>query len=227
MLVPFRHGPLYVSLHNVFLSSSSSGTVQPPVWGCITWRKSCSYSVAQSWWLNDITNSMNMSLSKLGTQFRAPVVNVQLFVAVVVKSLSYVWLFVIPWTAAPLVSLSFSISRSLLNSCPLSRWCHPTISSSVIPFISCLQPFPASGSFPMSQLFAWGGQSIEASASAAVLRMNIQGWFPLGLTGLISLLSKGLSRVFSSTTVRRHQFFGTQPFLLSSFHICIWLQEKP
>ena len=101
------------------------------------------------------------------------------------------------------------------NSCPLTRWCHPTISSSVVPFSSCLQSFPASGSFPVSWLFMSGGQSIGASASASVLPMNIQGWFLLGLTGLISFLSKGLSRVFSSTTVRRHQFFNAQPFLLS------------
>ena len=99
------------------------------------------------------------------------------------------------------------------NSCPLSQWCHPTISSSAIPFSSCLQSFPASGAFPVSWLFASGVQSIGASAS--VIPMNIQGWFPLELTGLISLLSKGLSRVFSSTTVERHQFFSTQPFLLS------------
>ena len=92
------------------------------------------------------------------------------------------------------------------NSCPLSQWCHPTISSSVVPFSSCLQSFPASGSFPMSQLFALGAQSIGASAS--VLSLKSQGWFPLGLTGLISLLSKGLSRVFSSTTVWKHQFFS-------------------
>ena len=92
------------------------------------------------------------------------------------------------------------------QSCPLIWWCHPTISSSVIPF-SCLQSFPASGSFPMSQFFTSGGQSIGTSASASVLPMNIQGWFPLGLTGLISLLSKGLSRVSSRTTVWRHQFF--------------------
>ena len=92
------------------------------------------------------------------------------------------------------------------KSCPLIWWCHPTISSSVIPF-SCLQSFPASGSFPMSQFFTSGGQSIGTSASASVLPMNIQGWFPLGLTGLISLLSKGLSRVSSRTTVWRHQFF--------------------
>ena len=90
------------------------------------------------------------------------------------------------------------------NSCPLSWWYHPTISFSVIPFSSCLQSFPASGSFPMSQFFASGGQRTEASATALVLPMNIQGWFHLGLTGLISLQSKGLSRVFSNTTVQKH-----------------------
>ena len=90
------------------------------------------------------------------------------------------------------------------NSYPLNQWCHPTISSSVIPFFSCLQSFPASGSCPMSRLFTSGGQIIGASASASVLPMNIQGWFPLGLTGFISLLSKGLSRVFSNTTVQKH-----------------------
>ena len=97
---------------------------------------------------------------------------------------------------------------------------------SVIPFSSCLLSFPASGSFPMSQLFASGDQSICSSASASVLPMNIQGWFPLELTGLISLLSKWLSRVFSNTTVQRHQFFGAQSFLLSSSHIHTWLLEK-
>ena len=90
------------------------------------------------------------------------------------------------------------------TSCPLNRWCHPTISSSVSPFSSCPESYPASGSFPVSQLFAPGGQSIGDSASASVLPMNIQAWFPLGLTGLISLLSKGLSRVFSSTTTQKH-----------------------
>ena len=109
--------------------------------------------------------------------------------------------------------------RDCSNSCPLSQWCHPTISTSAVCFSSCLQSCPASGSFLMSWIFASGGQSIGASASASVLSMNIQGWFPLGLTGLISLLSKGLSRVFSSTTVWRHQFFGAQPFLMSSSHI--------
>ena len=105
------------------------------------------------------------------------------------------------------------------NSCPLSQWCHPTISSSVTPFSSCPQFFPASGSFPVSQLFASGGQSIGVSALASVLPMNIQDWFPLGLTGLISLLSKELSRVFSSTTVQKCQFFGAQPPLWSNSHI--------
>ena len=97
------------------------------------------------------------------------------------------------------------------NSRPLSWWCHPVISFSVVPF-SCLWSFPASGSFPMSQLFAPGGQSIGASASASALPTNIQGWFPLELTGLISVPSKELSRVFSNTTVQRHQFFSAQPF---------------
>ena len=114
-----------------------------------------------------------------------------------------------------------------LNSCPLSQWYHPTISCSVVPFSSCPQSFPASGSFPVSQLFVLGSQSIIASASISVLPMNIQVWFPLGLTGLISLQSKELSRVFSSTTVRRHQFLSVQPFLLSRSHICTWLLEKP
>ena len=97
-----------------------------------------------------------------------------------------------------------------LNSCPLSQWRHPTISSSIVPFSSCLQSFPASGSFQMSQFFASGGQSIGVSASASVLPMTSQDWFPLGLTGWISLQSKGLSRVFSNTTVQKHQFFGGQ-----------------
>ena len=96
------------------------------------------------------------------------------------------------------------------NSCPSSWWCHPAISSSVVPFSSRLQPFPASGSFQMSQLFISGGWSIGVSASASVLPMNIQDWFPLGWTGWISLQSKGLLRVFSNTTVQKHQFFSTQ-----------------
>ena len=113
------------------------------------------------------------------------------------------------------------------NSCPLSWQCHPTISSPVASFFSCPQSFPASGFFPVSQLFAPSGQSIGVSASTTVLPMNIQGWFPLRLTGLISLQSKRLLRVFSSTTVQKHQFFGTQPSLWSSSHIRTWLLEKP
>ena len=106
------------------------------------------------------------------------------------------------------------------NSRPLSQWWHPTTSSSVIPFSSCLQSFPESGSFPMSQFFASGGQSIRASAAASVLPMSIQDWFPLGWTDLISLQSRGLSRVFSNTTVQKHQFFGAQLYspTLTSIH---------
>ena len=100
--------------------------------------------------------------------------------------------------------------RACSNSCLLSWWCHPTISSSIVPFSSCLQSFPASGSFQISQFFSSGGQSIGASASASVLSMNFQDWFPLGLTGWISLQSKGFSRVFSNTTVQKHQFFSVQ-----------------
>ena len=114
------------------------------------------------------------------------------------------------------------------NSCPLSQWCHPTISSSFIPFSSHLQSFPASGSFPMSQFFTLGGQSIGVSALSSVLPVNIQDWFPLGWTGWISLQSKGLSRVFSNTTVQKHQFFsGAQLSLWSNSHIHTWLLEKP
>ena len=113
------------------------------------------------------------------------------------------------------------------NSCPLSRWCHPTISSSVIPFSSCPQSSPASGSFQMGQLFASGGQSIGVSASTSVLPMNIQDWFPLGWTGWISLQSKGLSRGFSNTTVQKHQFFGAQLSLQSNSDIHARLLEKP
>ena len=104
------------------------------------------------------------------------------------------------------------------NSHPLSQWCHPTISSSVVPFSSSPQSFPASGSFPVSQFFSSGGQSIGASASALVLPMNIQDWFPLGLTSLISLQSKGYSRVFSNTTVQKHQFFGAQLCMVQLSH---------
>ena len=114
------------------------------------------------------------------------------------------------------------------DSRPSSPWCHPAISSSVIPFSSCPQSLPASESFPTSQLIASGDQSIGASASASIVfLMSIQGWFSLGLTGLISLQCKGLSRVFSNITVQKHQFFGAQPSSQSNSHIHTWPQEKP
>ena len=112
------------------------------------------------------------------------------------------------------------------NPCPSSWWCHPTNSSSVAPF-SCPQSFPASGSLPVSQLFASGGQSTEVSVSMSVLPMNTQDWSPLGWTGWISLQFKGLSRVFSSTRIWKHQFISIQPSLLSDSHISTWLLEKP
>ena len=113
------------------------------------------------------------------------------------------------------------------DSCPLSRWCHLTISSSVVPFSSCLESFTAWGSFQMSQLFTSDGQNIGVSASISVLPMNIQDWFPLGWTGWISLQSKGLSRVFSDTTVQKHQFLSAQLSSQSNSHIHTGLLEKP
>ena len=109
-----------------------------------------------------------------------------------------------------IVHCPLSTPRIHQNSCPLSQWCHPTISSSVVPFSSCPQSFPASGYFQMSQLFTWGGQNISFSFSVSPFPMNTQDWFPLGWTGSISLQSKGLSRVFSNTTVQKHQFFCAQ-----------------
>ena len=146
-----------------------------------------------------------------------------------VQSLRPVWLFATPWTAAWQASLPSSTTSAYSNSRPLDRWCHPVISSSVIPFSSYLQSFPASQSFQMSQLFASVGQNIGVSASTSVFPVisNIQGWFPLELTELISLQFKGLSRVFPSTTVWKHQFFDTQLSLWSNSHKCIWLLERP
>ena len=117
--------------------------------------------------------------------------------------------------------------RVYSDSCPSSQWCHPTISSSVIPFSSHLQSFSASWSFQMNQFFTSLGQSIGVSASASVLPMNIQDWFPLERTGWISLQSRGLSRVFSNTTVQKHQFFGTQLSSQCNSHIHTWPLEKP
>ena len=128
-----------------------------------------------------------------------------------------------PWTPTHLTSLSITNSGACSNSCSWNRWHHPTISSSLIPISSCLQSFLASGSFPVSQFFASGGQSIRASASASVLPMNIQDWSPSGWTGWISLQSKGLSRVLSNTTVQKHQFFSAQLSLEFNSHIHAWL----
>ena len=151
----------------------------------------------------------------------------------IVQLLSCVRLFSTPWTTAHQSLLSFTISRVCSDSCPLSQWCYLTISSSAALFSFCLPFFPASGSFPMSQLFASGGQSIGVSAIAAVLPKYSQGWFSLGCTDLISLQSKGLSRVFSSTTMQRHQFFGAQssffmvqfsPYMTSGKNIALIIQ---
>ena len=144
-----------------------------------------------------------------------------------VQSLSHIWLFATPWhtdTRPPCPSPTPGVDP---NPCPSSQWCHPVISSSVDPFSSCPQSFPTLGAFPMSQLFTWGGQSIGVSASTSVLPMNTQDLSPLGWTGWISLQSKGLSRVFSNTTVQKHQFFGAQLSSPSNSHIHTWLLEKP
>ena len=137
----------------------------------------------------------------------------------------------LPHARLPCSSLSPGVCS---NSCPLNLWRHPTISSFVVHFASCLQSFPASGSFPMSQLLTWGGQSTGVSVSTfqfqlsvSALRMYIQDRFPLGLTSLISLQSKGLSRVFSRTTVQKPRFFGPQPSIWYNSHIHTWLLEKP
>ena len=170
-------------------------------------------------WLDNITDSMDMSLSK----FRAIVKAREAWCAAV-HGITKSWIWLSDWTT---VQFSCSVMSDSLwphglqharppcpsptpgaysNSCPSNRWCHLTISSSVVPFSSCLQSFPASGSFQMSQFFALGVQSIGISVSASILPMNIQDWFPLGWPGWISLQSKWLSRVFSNTTVQKHQF---------------------
>ena len=145
-----------------------------------------------------------------------------------VHLLSPVRLFVAPWITAHQASCPSPTPGVYSNPCPSSQWCHSAISSSVIPFSSCLKFVPASGSFPRSQ-FISGHQSIGVSVSTSVLPMNIQGWYPLGWTGCISLQSKGLSRVFSNTTVQKHQFFGSQLSLWSNSHIVSHTQllQKP
>ena len=151
-------------------------------------------------------------------QFNLPWLN-----AVAFRSLSKVWLRGLEHARLLCPPRSPGVCS---DSCLLSQWCYLTISSSATPFSFWLQSFPASGSFPVSQFFTSGGHGIEMSASASVLPMNIKDWSPLGWTGWISLQSKGLSRVFSNTTVQKHQFFSAQPSLQSNFHIHTWLQGE-
>ena len=141
--------------------------------------------------------------------------------------LSRVRVFATPWIAALQASLSITNSQSSLRLTSIESVMHPAISSFVIPFSSCPQSLAASESFPMSQLFAWGGQSTEVSALTSFLPKKSQGWSPSEWTGWISLQSKGLSRVFSNTTVQKHQFLGTQPSSQSNSHNHTWPQEKP
>ena len=148
--------------------------------------------------------------------------NSRVFFVLVVSNC--LWCYGLQHARLPCPSLSPGVS---LNTYLLSGWCYSTISSSVTAFSSCLQYFSASVSFPVSQLFTSGGQNIGASAPVSVLPMHIQDWFPLGLTGLVSLPSKGLSRVFSNTTVQKHQFFSIRPSLWPNSHIHTWLLEKP
>ena len=157
---------------------------------------------------------------------RLPTGEMGIMLDVIIQSLSHVQLFVTAWTAAIQAPPSFTVSQSLFQFMPIELM---MLSNCLIPcllLLLCLQSFPASGSFPMSQLFASCGQSIGASASTSILPANIQGWFPLGLTGLISLLSKGLSRV-NSITVWGCQFFGAQPSLWLTSHIHTWLLKEP
>ena len=144
-----------------------------------------------------------------------------------VQLLSRVRLFATPWITACQASCPSPTPGVYPSSCASSWWCHLAISSSVVSFSSCPQSLAASGSFPMNQLFTWGGQSTGVSASASVLPVNTQDWSPLGWTGWISLQSKGLSRVFSNTTVQKHQFFGTQLYSQCNSHIHTWPLEKP
>ena len=181
-----------------------------------------------TWWCYEQPSSTLNAKPELTDNERQKKKNVYVYVYISsVRSLGCVWLFVTHGLQHARPPCPSPTPGVYTNSCLLSRWCHPTISSSVVPFSSCSQSFPASGSLQMSQFFASGGQSIGASASASVLPMNIQDWFPLEWTGWISLQSKGLSRVFSSTTVHKHQFFSTQLSLQSNSHIHTWLLEKP
>ena len=175
-------------------------------------------------------NTEQQTASKLGKEYMKAVYCHPAYLTYMqgsVQLLSHVWLFTSPWLQHTRLPGASPTPRACSNSCASSQWCHPTISSSVIPFSSCLQSFPTPGSFPMSQLFTLGGKSIGVPASASLLPMKIQGWLPLGLTGWISLQSKGLSGIVSNTAVQKHQFYSTQLSLYSSSHIHTWLLEKP
>ena len=179
--------------------------MEKPWWAAV-------YGVAQSWTQLKRLSSSSKTLQKHSVQFSRSVMSDSL------------WPHELQHARPPCPSPT---PRVYSNSSPLTQWCHPTISSSVIPFSSCPQSLPASESFPMSQLFTWGGQSIGVSAATSVLPMNIQDWFPFRLTGCISLQSKGHSRVFSNTTVQKHQFFGVQLSSQSNSYIRTWPLEKP
>ena len=206
---------LFISNGNMFLIYTFQSVTKHDGYlrYCFNW---CSYFYLPIVWLTYWTVQVNMKIFP-ALEFGTLAQNL------VVHSLSHVQLFVKLWISACKPCLSFIISWSFFKFMFISWWCHPTISASVASFSSCPQSFPASESFPMSQFFASGGQSIAASA---LVLMNIQGWFPLGLTHLISLLSKGLSKFLSSTTIWKHQFTA-QPSLWSSSHIHTWLLEKP
>jgi len=175
-------------------------TVLPIPWKLLLWRQDLTFRLDLPVQTQSCSNTQALAVS-IGPWGRGPQ-----FSSVAQPCLT-LWPHGLQHSRPPCPSPTL---RVYSNSGPLSQWCRPTISSSVVPFSSCLQSFPASGSFQMSQLFTSGDQSIGVSALASVVPMNIQEWFPLGLTGWISLLSKGLSRVFSNTTVQKHQFFSAQ-----------------
>ena len=183
-------------------------------------------SIALLTWMINYLNEYNNN----NKNYRAEKVKVKVKLQTLiqsVQSLSRVRLFMTPWITDARPPCPSPNSRVHSNSCPSIWWCHPAISSSVVPFSSCPQCLPASESFPMSQLFSTGGQSIGISALASVLPKNTQDWSPLEWTGWISLQSKGLSRVFSNTTGQKHQFFSTQLSSKSNSHIHTWLLVKP
>ena len=212
------HGILQARILEWVVIPFSRGSSEPwdPIW--VSWIAGRFFTIKAtreiliSIWDSDICDvALNFIVPMFMVQFSS------------IQSLSLVWLFEIPRTGFPCPSPT---PGACSNSCPSSRWCHPTMSSSVVPFSSCPQSFPASGSFQMSQFFTSGGQSMGVPALASVCPVNIQDWFPLGLTNLISLLSEELSKVFSNTTVQKHQFFGAQLSLWSSSHIHIRPLEK-